>query len=299
MATEEHRLYMELIAFIRNATEAISNGTRPAIAKTFQLVDDIITDFNRSNDLMEYAINYYDPRDIYLSHSANVAIISLKIASGMQLPMADVQNIVASAILHDIGFGKLVVSLLTYEDFSLNARLTNKEISQVKLHPKFGFDGLKDKGDRANLLAEIILQHHERADGTGYPNQIPGHEQHIPAQILSVADTYETLIHPRPYRDALAPPEGINAIVNQGGTAFSKNIVKTLIRALSIYPVGQIVRLNNGMVGKVVKTYEQNPVRPDLAIFFDATGKRLESSIRLKLSDEPLLTVEECIPGHQ
>ena len=110
---------------------------------------------------------------------------------------------------------------------------------------------------------------------------------------------YESLIHPRPYRDALAPPKGIEAILNQNATTFSYGMIKALINSLSLYPVGQFVRLNNGMVGTVIKTYTENPVQPDIQIFFDSSGNRLEIPRIVRLIEDHLIVVDQCLPDFE
>ncbi len=295
--TQGSELYKDLILFIHNNTEAIAKGNKIALSQAFDIANYIIEDFNRSNDLMENAINFYDSKDLCESHAANVAIFSLKMAIDMNLSKEDIQDTLVSALFHDIGSGKIIKYIQSYEGILDENLLSEDDLALMRMHSQYGYEGILYEGNRDKRIAEIILQHHEKADGSGYPHQLKESQQWLPARIISIVDTYEAIIHPRPYRDALVPPKGIEAILKQKGTAFSSNMIKALINSLSLYPVGQFVKLNNGMVGKVIKTYTENPVRPDVQIYFDWSGNKLESPRILRLIEDQLIVVDQCLPG--
>ena len=295
--TQGSELYKDLILFIHNNTEAIAKGNKLGLSQAFDIANYIIEDFNRSNDLMENAINFYNSKDLCESHAANVAIFSLKMAIDMNLSKEDIQDTFVSALFHDIGFGKIIKYIQSYEGILDENLLSEDDLASVRMHSQYGYEGILYEGNRDKRIAEIILQHHEKADGSGYPHQLKEPQQWLPARIISIVDTYEALIHPRPYRDALVPPKGIETILKQKGTAFSSNMIKALINSLSLYPVGQFVKLNNGMVGKVIKTYTENPVRPDVQIYFDSSGNKLESPRILRLIEDQIIVVDQCLPG--
>ena len=295
--TQGSELYKDLILFVHNNTEAIAKGNKLALSQAFDVANYIIEDFNHSDDLMESAITFYNSKDLYESHAVNVAIFSLKIAIDMNLPKEDIQDTLVSALFHDIGFGKIVKNIQSYEGILDQNLLSEDDLALVRMHSQYGYEGILFEGNRDKRIAEIILQHHEKADSSGYPHQLKESQQWLQARIISIVDTYEALIHPRSYRDALAPPKGIEAILTQKGTAFSSTMIKTLINSLSLYPVGQFVKLNNGMVGKVIKTYKENPVQPDVQIYFDSSGNKLESPKILRLIEDQFTVVDQCLPG--
>jgi HD-GYP domain-containing protein (c-di-GMP phosphodiesterase class II) len=295
--TQGSELYKDLILFIHNNTEAIAKGNKLGLSQAFDIANYIIEDFNRSNDLMENAINFYNAKDLCESHAVNVAIFSLKMVIDMNLSKEDIQDTFVSALFHDIGLGKIIKHIQSYEGILDENLLSEDDLTLVRMHSQYGYEGILYEGNREKRIAEIILQHHEKADGSGYPHQLNEPQQWLPARIISIVDTYEALIHPRPYRDALVPPKGIETILKQKGTAFSSNMIKALINSLSLYPVGQFVKLNNGMVGKVIKTYTENPVRPDVQIYFDSSGNKLESPRILRLIEDQIIVVDQCLPG--
>ncbi len=291
------KLYEDLISFIHKGTEVIAKGGKLSLSQAFDAANYMIEDFKHCCELMDAAINFYDPKDLCESHAVNVAVFSLKMATDMNLSEEDTQITLVSALLHDIGFGKITKDIQRYEAVVDENLLSEESLALVRMHPQYGYEGILCENDREKRIAEIILQHHERADGSGYPHHLKESQQGLSARIISITDTYEALIHPRPFRDALVPPKGIEALVKQKGTAFSSNMIKALINSFSLYPVGQFVRLNNGTIGKVIKTYKENPVQPDVEIYFDHSGKRLKSPRIQRLIEDPIILVDQCLPG--
>lgn len=289
--------YQEILAFVRTSTVAVAAGRKPDLAGALAAARQLIAGVRRSGALMDQAINFYDPADVCESHAVNVAVFSVRMALDLALSAEEIADTAVAALLHDTGFGKIQPALRRYEDPRVGP-IPEDVRMLVARHPRYGYEVLAGRGDRRSRIARIVLQHHERADGSGYPYRLRDQEQMLPAKIVSIADAYETLIHPRDLRDALVPPKGIDAIVRQKGTAFSAPMIKQLIRSLSVYPVGQFVRLNNGMVGKVVKTDPDNPVRPVVAVTVSASGKPMTPPKIVRLAENRLLTVEACLPGY-
>jgi len=288
-------LYKNLLLFAKDNTEAVAKEKKISLFEIYDIANHIINNFRRSPILMDAAVNFYDPADVFISHVVNTTIFSLKMALDMNLSEEDIQDTVAAALLHDIGFGK-IEDYLRDKEHDINL-ITENELKLVQTHSKQGYDAIAPLNERDKHIVEIILQHHEKADGSGYPNGLKESQQHLPARIISIVDVYEALIHPRPFRDALAPPKGIGVILHDKGSEFSREMLKALISSLSIYPVGQTVLLNNGFIGKVIKTHKDNPKAPDVKLFFDPSGNRLKEPSVIKLKEKRMLFIDKCLPG--
>ncbi len=286
-------LYKSILSFTKNNTEAVGKNQKLSLSKAFDIASHIINDFKRSTELMDAATNFYDPLDLCISHAVNVAIFSLKVAIDMGLPREGIEDTLVAALLHDIGCGKLPESMRHKEA----DEVSGEDRKLVQMHTQYAYEAISPKNDRDKRIAETMMQHHEKADGSGYPNGLKESEQWPETRIVSIVDTYESLIHPRPYRDALKPPRGIETIIKQKGSIYSPHMVKALLSSLSLYPVGLFVRLNNGFVGKVVKTHKDSPARPDVRLYFDSSGQKLQIPKEVSLKEDHLLVVEECLPG--
>jgi HD-GYP domain-containing protein (c-di-GMP phosphodiesterase class II) len=294
-------LYTQLLQYIREQTESVGRGELIDITDTVYVARCLIDDYHRSTQLLETAMGFYDPVDFVVSHAANVAIYALKMATDMGLSEGEVEETVLAGILHDVGFSRVPIfgidekALLGFEENPGQA-LTEEDYRLVNLHPAYGHDAIASNGSRSKRVAEILLQHHEKADGSGYPNGLRESEQHVQARIISIIDTWEALIHPRPLRDALVPPKGIEAIKNQAGGVYSSEMLKELINSFSLYPVGHFIRLGDGSIGKVIETRTDNPCRPVVELLFDQKGMRIDPPIQVDLRKNNLIRITECLP---
>jgi len=154
------------------------------------------------------------------NHSYRVSIYATTIAAEMRLPEQQIEDVRAAALLHDIG--KLEISR---EILYKAARLDDSETEEMKSHVDKGIMLLKPVGGSLRRVLPIILAHHDRFDGSGY-HPSKGEEIPIEARIITVADAYDAMISDRPYRKALTPMEGRDAILKGVGTDFDPSVVK-------------------------------------------------------------------------
>lgn len=154
------------------------------------------------------------------NHSYRVSVYAVRIAEQMRLPESQVEDVRVAALLHDIG--KLETSR---EILYKAARLTDDEIKEMKTHVEKGIAILNPVGGSLKRVLPIILAHHDKFDGSGYhPNK--GHEIPVEAQVISVADVYDSLVSDRPYRKGISPFEARDTILKGSGSDFDPAIVK-------------------------------------------------------------------------
>ena len=144
-------------------------------------------------------------------HNERVARIAMALGQSMGLPQKRIETLRVAGNLHDIG--KISVP---EEILNKPGRLTPEEFEQVKSHPETGFEILKDIPFHGPV-AEIVLQHHERYNGSGYPRGLKRDEALLEARILSVADIYEALTSDRPYRQAISHEHAMAHIIREAG----------------------------------------------------------------------------------
>lgn len=166
-----------------------------------------------------------DPDDE--QHSKRVGELCQKIGRAMGLPKSSINKLKAIGLLHDIG--KIAIS-----DSILNkpGRLTEEEWNQIRRHPDIGYRILRSSKELGNL-ADYVMAHHERFDGTGYPKGLKGEDIPLYSRIVSVADAYDAMISDRSYRRALAPKEAIAEIINGEGRQFDPIVVDSFLKALA------------------------------------------------------------------
>jgi len=163
-------------------------------------------------------------RDPYTAgHNERVARIAMDIGACLGLGRRALDTLFVAGVLHDIGKVSVPKAILNKQ-----GALTAEEYEEIKGHVTCGYRILKDALFRGPV-AEIVLQHHERFDGTGYPRGLQGDSILLLARIIAVADVFEALTSDRPYRDGVSPANAADHIVSQAGRHFCPQCVKAFV----------------------------------------------------------------------
>jgi HD-GYP domain-containing protein (c-di-GMP phosphodiesterase class II) len=119
----------------------------------------------------------------------------------------------------------------------------------------------------------IVLQHHERWDGEGYPRHLSGADIDIGARIVSVSDAFEAMVSQKPYRNSMMGYQAMKNLLSDNLRRFDPDVIKAFIQTMGIYPIGSIILLNNGAMARVVDVQGTAPLRPKIKILIDEFGK--------------------------
>ena len=167
-------------------------------------------------------------RDPYTSgHQHRVSDLACTIAREMDLGEDRIYGLKMASVIHDLG--KITIP---GEILCKPGRLTQPEYEMIKTHAQSGYDILK-KIDFPWPLAEIVLQHHERLDGAGYPQELSGEQILLEARILSVADVFETIGSHRPYRPSLGIQKAIGELTDNQGRLYDADVVRTCLELVN------------------------------------------------------------------
>jgi HD-GYP domain-containing protein (c-di-GMP phosphodiesterase class II) len=160
-------------------------------------------------------------RDPYtVAHQKSVAEISVAIAQKMNLSKHEIADIKMAARIHDIGKINVPTEILTKIE-----KISDLEYALIKTHSQIGFDILSNAVDLDWSVAKMVLQHHEKMDGSGYPNGITGDKLDIGSRIICVADVLEAMAFDRPYRPALGIDEALIEISKNSGKLYDAEVV--------------------------------------------------------------------------
>ena len=159
-------------------------------------------------------------------HSENVSKFAVEIAEKMKLSHFEIQEVKTASLLHDIGKIVTPVSILTKE-----GKLTVEEYEEIKKHPERGYRILCS-GPNMENIANYCLFHHEKYDGSGYPNGLSGNQIPLQSRIISLADSYDAMINERTYKQSLSNEQAIQEIKDNMGTQFDPNIAKIFIEEI-------------------------------------------------------------------
>ncbi|MFH1093472.1 MAG: HD-GYP domain-containing protein [Candidatus Omnitrophota bacterium] len=176
------------------------------------------------NETIKALASAVEKRDPYTAgHQQRVAMLATAIALEMKLPQEQITGVKTAAIIHDIG--KICTPA---EILSKPSKLTLYEFNLITMHPEVGYEILKGI-EFPWPVSEIVLQHHERVDGSGYPRGLKGDNILLEAHILIVSDVVEAMASHRPYRPALGINKALDEIVNKKGKLYNADVVDACI----------------------------------------------------------------------
>ena len=171
--------------------------------------------------------NIIEAKDPYTAgHQRRVCQLAIRIAQELNLPKDKIEGIRIASLIHDVGKIGLPTEIL-----SKPTKLTEIEFSLIKNHSQTGYDILKSI-DFSLPIANIVLQHHERMNGTGYPNNLKGDKILLEARILGVVDVVEAMSSHRPYRPALGIDAALEEISKNKGTLYDPEVVDICIKLI-------------------------------------------------------------------
>lgn len=165
--------------------------------------------------------------DVY-RHSLRVAMLADRLAIRMKLSSAEQDNLLRGCFLHDLGKLMLPIDLLEQ-----TTPLSQKQWSMIKLHPQAGAELVhRLSSEFEDAVVEIILHHHERWDGQGYPHGLKAQDIPLLARICSIADTFDAMLNTRTYREPLLPHEARMELINNSGIQFDPELVLLMLQVL-------------------------------------------------------------------
>ncbi|MFW5985001.1 MAG: HD-GYP domain-containing protein [Halanaerobiaceae bacterium] len=243
---------------IRQAFKDIRLNKKLNVKQIKKTVNDIVDEILNENRVLVNMIDLKKFDTYTFDHSINVTILSLLVGKFMDYNRKKLAKIGLGSILHDIGKGLIPEDIIKKE-----GKLTDEEYEVVKKHPRLGYNHIRDNYKMISPLSRtIILGHHERIDGSGYPRGIENEEIHEFAKIAAITDVFDALTSDRVYRDKMPIPQAIDFLTSRSSTYFEKKILKVFLRHLAIYPNGTEILLSNGKKAIVKEQNKNYPTRP-------------------------------------
>ena len=258
------------------------------LEKIAETAQNIITDILEEEEVVE---KVYDVKersaDIY-EHSLQVCTISTLISLKLGLTRKQVYDISVACLIHDLGLRYLVVR---YEDQDINL-LPAKEQEEYKKHPIYAYTAIKNETWLSDNAKEIVLNHHERKDKSGYP--LGTDLVSRMTQIVGVCDEFDELICGIG-KARVRGHEAINNIRNYSGIWYDADIVEAFLQLIAVYPFGSKVRTNRGEVGIVMRQNPHFPERPVLRIVEDKYGQAIHAELVVDLIKDTSVVIQEVI----
>ncbi len=280
----------EGVSFVENLVrgEVESDATADAAVA---LVARIVEIFAKDRSLLTNLTNLRLASEYHHQHAFNTAVLAINIATAMGYNVEQVQEVGIAALFQDLG-----MAMVPQELVRAPRRLDSVEFIDIQKHTMLGLYVLEQIKSLPATVRLAMYQHHERADGSGYTQRRERLWIHKFAQISAVADVYDALTSTRPWRKACAPYLAMESVIKQANRGlFNSEIVRGLLRYLSLFPVGSFVRLTTGEIGKVVHTNGDAFDRPVVSVLVNPQGQCRSAPEMRNLIEEEDLRVESFV----
>lgn len=262
--------------------EAIANKQQLDISTVSEVLDHMVDSISRTPDALMWLAKLKDADNIAYAQALNVSINMMAFSSFLALPKLEIKEMGLAGLLQDLGKVKIPQRILLK-----NAKLNPTEFEIAKLHIEEGLRILANTSDIPPSVIEVIAQHHERYDGSGYPNNLDGEQIQIRAQIAGLIDTYCALTTDRSYAKSIHNLKALDEIHQMRDKLFSSELVEQLIQFFGIYPVSSLVELNTGEVGVVIQQNQVRRLLPRVMVVLAPDRTRNEFPVTLDLLTSP------------
>ncbi|SHM96464.1 HD-GYP domain-containing protein [Phytopseudomonas punonensis] len=277
---------------LQRATKLI-NRSKKAVTELFQearlgnainvegcmpLVADISESLARNSSALLGLARLKHKDEYTYMHSVAVCALMLSLARQLGLDEERAREAGLAGLLHDVG--KMAMPL---EVLNKPGSLTDAEFAIMRGHPQCGYAMLLAAGSLPATALDVCLHHHEKYDGSGYPDKLAGEEISLLARMGAVCDVYDAITSNRPYKQAWNPAESLARMAQWTGH-FDTHVFHALVRSVGIYPLGSLVRLESGRLGVVVDLLPGKLTTPVVRVFFSAKSKTAITQQELDLS---------------
>ena len=265
---------------MRKLYEDVRLGKAVKAAKLETMVDEISSSVQRNPHAFMAITRMKNSGEYLYQHALSVCALMIGLAQQMHLSPDDIRKAGLAGLLMDMGMAHV-----PQEVWDKDAPLTPEEWDVVKSHTTLAHEFLTLGGEMPAEVLDVCLNHHERLDGSGYPNGLAGEQIGMFARMAAICDSYDAMTSTRLHRSGDDPSRALLKIDEDAGTLFDAEIFQAFQRAVGIYPIGSLVRLRSHRLAIVV---EQNPddlTLPKVRPFYSLSDRAFEKSEDIELGN--------------
>ncbi|HCU83859.1 HD-GYP domain-containing protein [Methylophilus sp. UBA6697] len=272
----------KIIASSRRAIESMFKDLRMGKAieaeAVMPLVEEISASVTRNVHALISLVRLKTVDDYTYMHSVAVCALMTALGKELKLSETEVKQAGLAGLMHDMGKAGIPLQILNKP-----GSLTDNEFDVIRQHPQLGHDMLVKANISDAVTLDVCLHHHEKMDGSGYPEHLSGDQMTIFAKMGAICDVYDAVTSTRAYKPAWEPGMALKRMASWSGH-FDTEVFKAFVKSLGIYPIGTVVMLKSGRLAVVVKQTPDSLLKPVVKAFFSTKSKIHIPVIELDLS---------------
>ncbi|MEZ5615549.1 MAG: HD-GYP domain-containing protein [Rhodocyclaceae bacterium] len=260
-----HKIHTEANQIMRNIMSDVRLGKQVQVEQIEPMVDKMAGSILRNSGAL-ISLNRIKNKDEYtFQHSVSVATLLMAFCRGLHLDEETIRQAGIGGMVHDVGKMQTPDKILNKP-----GKLSDEEFAVMRHHVVASREILEVTPNISQTALQVAAQHHERYDGSGYPNRLKGDEISRIGQMAAIIDVYDAITSDRVYHKGMAPTEALRKLFEWSKFHFNPELVHAFARVVGIYPVGTLVRLESQRLAVVVEQREASMLQPLVRVVFDA-----------------------------
>lgn len=269
--------YKTNIIEINEVVNDLCKGKKVEVQKIDKISNSIYKNINDEYYIIKCLGELRTSEEYIYTHSVNVSFYGMLLGKWLCLTKKDINQIVIAGLLHDIGQVKVPIEILNKK-----GKVDIEEFDEIKKHPIYGYNMMKDTSIVSDVVKEVILMHHERMNSTGYPLGKNGDEISIYSKIVAVVDAYDAITSERTYRKRKTPFEAFEILKNNSMEYFDIHVMDTFLENIAACYVGSKVLLTNDEEGEILYVPPHCITKPVVSIGERYIDLSKETDIKVK-----------------
>jgi len=275
---------------VTHMLEDVRLGKQLEVERLEPVIGQIVKSVFRNQDALMGMIRIREMDKYTFEHSVSVSVLLTAFCKSLGMPYEIIHQAAIGGILHDIGKVKIPLEILNKP-----GPLAEQEFITMRGHVNRSMEIIESLSEISEISRAIIVEHHERYDGSGYPFQKKEEEISLHGQMAAIVDVYDALTSNRCYHKGKSPHWVLGKLIEWSKYHFNPTLVQKFIRCIGVYPVGTLVLLQSGRLGVVIELNEGDLLRPIIKLAYDKNRQRHLSLTTLNLARQDITTPDRII----